>query len=111
MIASLYFYTGKCVLSWFFKEVFPFGGGVYHPNLILFDKFFPENYIRAIHYFCILAKINPYCIKFGDKKSLKGRVVFNWKVQQNPLTGEIPLVNINSDFANTYSLMDFMGSL
>ena len=109
----LEYFTGTrvstSVLSRFFNDAFPYGGGLYRPNLIPYDKFRPENCIRAIDYFEILAKINPYRIKFGDEKSLKGREVFNRKVRRNPLTGEIPPIPTNPDFTNTYSLIGFCG--
>ena len=109
----LHHYTGTQVsntlLCRFFKEAFPFSGGLYRPNLIPFDKFRPENCIRAMEYFDIIANVNPHRIKFGDEKSLKGREVFNRKVRQNPLTGEVPPIRTTPDFTNTYSLTGFCG--
>ena len=90
------------------RLLFPFRAGLYQPNLIHFDEFCPDNDERAMEDFHIVFKINPYQLKVRDEKSLKGREVYNWKVQRNPLTGEIPPLQTNSDCTNTYLLIGFV---
>ena len=68
--AHLHHFTGTVVnesmLSQFFKEAFPFTASLHHPNLIPLDKFRPENCDRAYEYLQIIARIDPYCLKFRD---------------------------------------------
>ena len=109
----LHYFVGTVVsdstLCRFFKEAFPFSAGLYRPNIIPYDKFKPDNCMKALEYFHVMAMINPYRLKFGDEKSLKGKEVTNRKVRRNPLTGEIPPLLVPSDFRNTYSLTGFCG--
>ena len=87
----------------------PFTASLHRPNLIPLDKFHPENCARAYEYVQIIAKIDLYCLKFGDEKCLKGREVFNRRVRRHPMTGEIPPRGTTPDFTNTYSLTSFCG--
>ena len=79
--ANLHHFTGtvvsESVLSRFLWSAFPFTASLHRPNLIPLDKFHPENCARAYEYLQIIAKIDPYRLKFGDEKCLKGREVLN----------------------------------
>jgi len=99
--------VSESTISRFFKEAFPYSATLRRPNLVPFDKFRPENCMKAIDYLNIIVQIDPRRIKFGDEKSLKGKEVFNRKVRVNPMTGEIPPLYTTSDFRNTYSLTGF----
>ena len=93
----------------FFLQTFPHSAALYRPSLVLYYKFCPNNCITAIEYLNVIAKVDPYRLKFGDEKSLKGQEVYNRKVRRHPFTGEIPHLLTNSDFRNTYSLTGFCG--
>ena len=54
-----------------------------------------------------IATIDPRCLKFGDKKHLKGKGVFNRKNRCNPFTGVVLLKILTPDFTNTYNLTGF----
>lgn len=101
--------VSRSTVSRFFKEAFPYSATFHRPNLIPMDKFRPENCMRAIEYLHVIARVDPYRLKFGDEKSLKGKEVFNRKVRRNPLTGEIPPLVTTPDFTNSYSLTGFCG--
>ena len=109
----LHYFVGTVVsdspLCRFFKKAFLFSAGLCCPNIIPYDKFKPKNCRKALEYFLVIAMINPYRLKFGDEKSLKGPEVTNRKVRSNPFTGVIPPLLVPSDFRNTYSLTGFCG--
>ena len=111
--AHLHHFTGtvvsESVLSRFFKEAFPFTASLHRPNLIPLDKFRRENCARACEYLQIIAKIDPYHLKFGDEKCLIGREVFNQRVRRHPMTDEIPPMGTTPDYTNTYLLTGFCG--
>ena len=60
-------------------------------------------------YFRIIATFDPYRIKFGDEKHLKGKEVFNRRNRRNPFTGHVPPTIGTPDLTNTYSLTGFCG--
>ena len=43
------------------------------PNLVPYDKFRPGNMEKAWNYLFHIARISPKWLKYGDKKSLKGK--------------------------------------
>lgn len=104
-------FTGTLVhestVSRFFNHALPFKGGLCRPNLVPFDKFRPSNVARVFEFVEFVAAQNPYRLKYGDEKHLKGDAVFNRKVRRNPLTGEIPEMTITPDFSNRYNLTGF----
>ena len=85
--------VSESTLSRFFKEAFPYSATLHRPNLVPYDKFRPENCMKAIDYLHVIARIDPLWIKFGDEKSLKGREIFNRKVQRNPMNGMVPPIH------------------
>lgn len=111
--SQLEYFTGTVVsqstLCRFFLEAFPYSAALHRPNLVPHDKFRPENFMTAVEYLNIIAKVDPYRLKFGDEKCLKGQEVYNRKVRRHPFTGQVPHLLTNSDFRNTYSLTGFCG--
>jgi len=101
--------VSESTMSRFLKEAFPYSATFHRPNLVPYDKFRPENCMKAIDYLHVIAHIDPHRIKFGDEKSLKGKEVFNRKVRRHPMTGEIPPLYTTPDLTNTYSLTGFCG--
>ena len=79
------------------------------PNLVPYDKFKPRNVEKAVEYIKVLVKINPSQLKYADKKSLKGREIYNTFAQQDPLTGIAPPTMTDPDLRNTYSIIGICG--
>eukprot|EP00978_Attheya_sp_CCMP212_P044176 scaffold303372_cov29-Attheya_sp.AAC.1 len=69
-------FTGAIVsestVSRFFNHGFPIRGGFRKPNMVPFDKFRPEIFLRANDYLQILIHVAPCQVKYGDEKLLKG---------------------------------------
>jgi len=107
----LFLLTGSIVsestVSRFWNHAFPIRGGLRKPNMIPFDKFKPENILRAHEYLQIVHRISPTRVKFGDEKLLKGAEVYCRQTRRNVLTGEVPASFTPSDFRNTYSIIGF----
>jgi hypothetical protein len=101
--------VSKSTISRFFNHAFPIKGGLRQPNLVPYDKFKPENFLRAQEYVNIILQIAPARVHFGDEKLLKGAEFFCRKNRRNVLTGEVPPVFTSSDFRNTYVLNAFCG--
>ena len=97
----------ESTISRLFKESFSYSATLCKPNIIPFGRLRPENQWRAAEYFKIIAAYDPYRIKFGDEKHLKGREVFNRRNRRNPFTGEVPPSVGIPDLTNTYSLTGF----
>ena len=101
--------VSESTISRWFLTRFPFKGSFRKPNLVPIDKFKPNNILRAKDYIDFVKNIDPFRLKFGDEKHLKGSELFCTKGRRNPLTGEIPSVSTSSDFRNTYSIIGFCG--
>ena len=99
--------VSKSTISRFFLKKCTFIGGLCRPNLVPFDKFWPENLEKALEYVAFIATIDPRRLKFGDEKHLKGKEVFNRKNRRNPFTGVVPFTIVTPDFTNTYNLTGF----
>ena len=79
------------------------------PNLVPFDKFWPNDVANMIDYINFIVGKRPCNIKWCNKKNLKGQELFSWKVRRNPLTGQIPSVSTDPDFRNTHNIVGFCG--
>ena len=79
------------------------------PNLVPFDKFWPNDVANMIDYINFIVGKRPCNIKWCNKKNLKGQELFSWKVQRNPLAGQIPSVTTDLDFRNTHNIVKFCG--
>ena len=105
--------TGTCVspsvISRFFNCGFEFKAGMRKPSLVPYDKFKPENLAKAVEYAKIIAKLNPYRLKFVDEKHLAGSDLFNRTVRADPLTGIVPNVCPDPDFRNTFNIIGICG--
>jgi len=101
--------VSESTISRWFLTHFPFKGSFRKPNLVLIDKFKPNNVLRAKDYIDFVKNIDAFRLKFGDEKHLKGSELFCTKGRRNPLTGEIPSVSTSSEFRNTYSIIGFCG--
>lgn len=103
--------TGKTVSIQTISQVllhgFPFKGSLLKPNLIPFDKFKPENEVRAYRFLETLFAVNPGKVVFADEKHLKGQELFSQKVRRCPETGQVPSILVDSDFRNTHSITGF----
>ena len=78
-------------------------------NQVPIDKFTPENVLRVIEHWDFISRINPFCLKFGDEKPLKGEDLFNRKGRANPLNGEREPIIVALDFRNTYNIIGICG--
>ncbi len=78
-------------------------------NQVRIDKFTPENVLRTIEYWDLIARIDPFRLKFGDEKPLKGSDLFNRKGRADPLKGEREPIIVDSDFRNTYNIIGICG--
>jgi transposase len=58
---------------------------------------------RAYEFVETIRHTNPFRLKFGDEKHLKGAELFTRYGRRDPLTGEVPEVLTDSDFRNTYT--------
>ena len=109
----LFTYTGiivsKLTIPRFFLHALPFRGSTEKPNLVPFDKFWPNDVANMIDYINFIVGKRPCNIKWWDEKNLKGQKLFSWKVQRNPLTGQIPSVSTDPDFRNTHNIAGFCG--
>lgn len=105
--------TGKDVsestITNFFLRGFAIKGSLRKPNQVPKDKFKPANIQRYFEYVDFVRRVDPYRLKFGDEKLLKGSEIYCKKGRNNVLTGEIPEMIVNGDFRNTYSIIGFCG--
>ena len=104
-------YTGKkvcrtTICKWFL-HAFPIRGGMVKPNLVPYDKFRPENEMKAYEYLFMLSHFSPERVKFGDEKLLKGQDLYNRQVRVNPMTGVAAPIITDPDFRNTHSITGF----
>lgn len=86
---------------------FPHKGSLVKPNLVPYDKFKPENQVRAFEYLKAVYDLHPDKVVFGDEKHLKSEELFSKKVRKDPLTGETPPVFTDPDFRNAYNITGF----
>jgi hypothetical protein len=109
----LFTYTGIIVsestIVRFFLPALPFRGSMVKPNCVPLDNFWPNNVVNMIDYINFIVSKRPCNIKWCNKKYLKGQELFSWKVQRNPLTGQIPSVTTDPDFRNTHNIVGFCG--
>jgi hypothetical protein len=88
---GLYNATGKYVsrsviCKWFLKK-HTFKGALCVLNQVLINKYSPDNCLRLMEYVIIITQIDLMCLKFCDKKHLKGRELFSQKGRRDPQTG------------------------
>ena len=95
----------ESTVSRYFNHAFTIRCGLCVPNLVPFDKFWSGNVEKAWEYLSYLNMISPQCGKYGDEKSLKGKVIYNKKARRDVLTGIIPHTLMDSDLRNTYSII------
>ena len=81
-------FVSPSVIGKWFKHSFSCKGTVGKLNQVPIDKFTPENVLRTIEHWDFIARIDPFRLKFGDEKPLKGEDLFNRKGRANPLNGE-----------------------
>jgi hypothetical protein len=75
------------------------------PNFVPYDKFWPGNMEKAWEYLNHIARISPERLKYGDKKSLKGKSIFNKLARRDVLMGLVPVTTTDPDLCNTYSII------
>jgi hypothetical protein len=79
------------------------------PNLDLYDKFRPSNMEKAWEYLDHIARISPEWLKYRDKKSLKGKSIFNKLARRDVLVGHVLATTMDPDLRNTYSIIGICG--
>ena len=109
----LYLATGKflsrnTICQWFLTAM-PFKGGLRIVNQLPIEKYNPENILRLLEFIDKILRINPYRLKFCDKKHLKGAELFNRKGRRDPLTGIVEPLLVDSDWRNSYTIIGFCG--
>jgi hypothetical protein len=102
------FVSPSVICKWF-NHSFSCKGNVGKLNQVPMDKFTPENVLRRIKHWDFIARIDPFRLKFGDEKPLKGEDLFNRKGRANPLNGEREPIIVDSDFRNTYNIIRICG--
>ena len=78
-------------------------------SLVPYDKFRPSNIEKVWEYLEHVSRISPERLKYGDKKSLKGKEIFNKLEQRDVLTGLVPQAKTDPDLQNTYSIIGLCG--
>ena len=71
-VSQLECFTGTIVsettLGRFFLEAFPHSAAWYRPSLVPYKQFRPDNYMTAVEYLNVIAKVDPWGLKFGTKR-------------------------------------------
>lgn len=98
------FVSPSVICKWFLSS-FPFRGSLGKLNQVPLDKFSPENILRAMEHWEFIRQVDPFRLKFGDEKPLKGEDLFNRKGRADPLSGEREPIYVDSDFRNTYNII------
>jgi hypothetical protein len=78
----------ESVSSRWFHTRYSFKANFRKPNLVPIDRFKPKNVQLAYDYINTVRQTNPFRLKFGDEKHLKGSELFT----RYSLTGEAPKV-------------------
>jgi hypothetical protein len=99
----------ESTVSRWFNHAFPVRGRLCVPNLVPYDKFRPGNIKKAWEYLEHISKISPVRLKYGNKKSLKGKAIFNKLARRDVLTGLVPQTKADPDLQNTYSIIGICG--
>jgi len=87
----------------------PFKGGLCIVNQMPINKYKPENILRLLEFMDKMLRINPYHLKFCDKKHLKWAKLFNRKGRSDLLAGKVKPLLVDSDWRNTYTIIGFYG--
>lgn len=93
------------VNSTFFDNIGPYKGNPQLMKKVPSDKYHPKNIVIYNDYLAYIASIPPWCIKFGDEKSMKGEEVFNHTGRVTPTIGKKPQLIVPIDFCNTFCIM------
>jgi hypothetical protein len=102
-------FVSMTVICKLFNHTFLHKGNLGKLNQVPIDKFTPENVLWTIEHWDFIAQIDPFCLKFGDKKPLKGKDHFNRKGLADPLNGEREPIIVDSDVCNTYNIIGICG--
>jgi hypothetical protein len=92
-------------VSWWFHFAFMIQGRLRVPNLVPYDKFRPSNMEKAWEHLNHIARISHEWLKYRDKKSLKGKSIFNKLARKDVLMGLVPAITMEPDLRNTYSMI------
>ncbi len=107
----LHHFTGKDVststIRRVLKSAYLHSANLVKPNLVPYDKFKPDNIVKAIEYMSMLKCLDFSRVIFGDEKLLKGQELYNRKARINPITGEKPKQVVDPDFRMTHSITAF----
>jgi hypothetical protein len=107
-LASSKFISRNTICQWFLTAM-PFKGGLRIVNQVPMDKYKPENILRLLEFMDKILWINPYRLKFCDKKHLKRAKLFNRKGCRDPLTGKVEPLLVDSDWRHSYTIIGFCG--
>jgi hypothetical protein len=108
-LATLGTFVSPQLISAALKKRYTYSATLRNADLIPIDKFKRENLRRFAEFDRYIGQIDPSRIKCCDEKLLKGAELINRKVRRDPDTGEVPSIQVDSDFRNTYSLVGFCG--
>jgi hypothetical protein len=64
---------------------------------------------KAWEYIDHIARISPEQLKYGDKKLLKGKAIFNKLPPRDVFTGLVPPTTTDPDLRNTYLIIGICG--
>jgi hypothetical protein len=101
--------VSESTVSWWFHFAFPIQGRLWVPNLVPYDKFWPSNMEKVWGYLIHIARISPELLKYRDKKSLKGKSIFNKLARKDVLMGLVLAMTTDPDIRNTYSIISICG--
>jgi hypothetical protein len=77
--------------------------------LLVKCRYLAFDILRLLEFMDTIFRINPYCLKFCDKKHLKGAELFNQKECRDSLTGKVEPLLVDSDWRNSYTIIGFCG--
>jgi hypothetical protein len=88
MIIDQGVFVSPSVFCKWFNHMFLCKGNLGKLNQVPIDKFTPENIVKTVEYWDFITQVDPFWLKFGDEKPLKGEDLFNWNGHADHLNGE-----------------------
>lgn len=95
-------------MSEWFKRRWQFNASKKKTSNVPTDKWSDANTQRYLEYLAKMLWMDPKRVKFSDEKLLKGADFFDQNVRPDPVTGEMPTIDVDPDFRNAYSIMGVM---
>jgi hypothetical protein len=98
--------VSETTVSRWFHHAFPIWGRCCVPNLAPYGKFRPRNIEKAWEYLDHMSKICLERLKYGNEKSLKGKVIFNKLAWRDVLTRLVPPTMTDQYLRNKYTIIE-----